>query len=394
MTDIDLTEYVPGESSQPPTHKRGLKEKLTHIRQRIALYLVDPKKRLLVLSVFGLVTIALFAVGLYFMTRDVAVKTDEIKVEKPATIVASGNDQAPLDGVMTSAEAASRHPLAVIVENHPDARPQAGLDKASIVYEAIAEGGITRFMAIYGTEEAEKVGPVRSVRTYFIDWASGYNAYLSHVGGNIDALDQIKAEKSLDLDQFTYPSSYWRDRNRSVASEHTMYTSTTKLREQAKTNGYSTANNFNVFKFKDDPTAAEQDALPQSQKAKINFSSAQYAIEFDYDRETNSYKRKMAGSVHTDQITKNQITAKNIVAMTVDRRATVTRINEPGWDMDIVGGGKAKIFLDGKMIEGTWKKASKADRELFYDESGNEIIFNRGRFWIAVVPPDGTATAE
>ncbi|HOX41391.1 MAG TPA: DUF3048 domain-containing protein, partial [bacterium] len=292
------------------------------------------------------------------------------------------------DGVKTSKEAASRHPLAIMVENDINARPQSGLDKASIVYETVYDpAATTRFMAIYGTNGAEKVGPIRSIRTMFVDWAHGFNAYLGHWGGNIDALDKIVSEKSFDLDEFRYPKAYWREGS-GVALEHTGYSSTEKLWNQASANGYSAANNFTVYKFKDDPTGEAAAALPAQQTATINFSNASYAVKFEYDKATNSYKRLLAGKPHVDRMSKAQITPKNIAIMTVKRTATKTRINEPGYTMTTIGSGKAQVVIDGKVINGTWKKANPQDREVFYDEAGAEITFNRGQLWICVVAPE------
>jgi hypothetical protein len=246
-------------------------------------------------------------------------------------------------------------------------------------------------MALYGTYESEKVGPVRSIRTFFVDWAHGFLAYLAHVGGNIDALDQIAAEKSLDLDQFKYSAPYWRERSTGLASEHTMYTSTLKLRDQATTNKYSAANNFNIYRFKEEPTEEEKLGFVEKQDVTINFSNnAKYEVVFKYDKATNSYKRYLAGVADIDNLTKTQITAKNIIVMSVKRKAVTTRINESGWEMTTVGTGTAKIYLDGKAINGTWRKDSKEARELFFDENGAEIVFNRGQFWICVVPPEVT----
>jgi len=383
--DLDLRQdYARQPGSVEAPAKRSLKEK-------IRAFFANPKKRLIFIIVMGLIFITLVGVGLYFSTRDNETKkaVDNATPAKPVLY------QAPLDGVMTDLDSSKRHPLAIMVENHSDARPQAGLNKASIVYEAIAEGGITRFLAIYGTQESDQVGPVRSVRTYYIDWARGYEAYLAHVGGNIDALDKIQAEKVLDLDQFRYPAPYWRDTSFRVASEHTMFVSTPKLRTVAADNKYSTANNFNVYKFKDNPTtdSPEGKALPEAQKINVNFGNANYNVAFDFDKKTNSYNRSIAGKADLDRITSEQVTAKNIVVMTVKRQATVTKINEQGWNMTIIGEGVAKIYIDGKEIIGTWKRNSATNREIFYDETGQEVTFNRGKLWICVIPPEATVTS-
>lgn len=371
------------------------KKKLT---DKIKEFFKNPKKRLIFIIVCGLILIGLVGLGFYFLLHGTTLtpaKTDTSTTT--ATQSAQTNlYEAILDGVMTDQSSANRHPLAVIVENHIDARPQSGLSKASVVYEAIAEGGITRFLALFGSNEADKVGPVRSARTYFVDWAHGYNAFIAHVGGNIDALDKIQAEHSYDLDEFAYTSPYWREYQAGLATEHTMYTSTTKLRDQATKNGYSTANNFTRYQFKDDPADADAAALPTSQTVDVIFgTNPEYNVSFVFDKATDSYKRfQPSGKTFTDAATKSQLNPKDIVVMTVKRTPTLTRINEQGYIMTTVGTGAAKIFLDGKVINGTWKKASTADREIFYDETGKEVVFNRGQLWICAIPPEGSVTAQ
>ena len=365
----------------PKVHKRKLKE-------RIKDFFANPKKRLIFEIVLGLILIVIFGIGMYFMTHEksspkVSVKSEKVAKKEPAKLY-----QSLLDGTLVSDEAAAnRHPLAIIVENDTAARPQSGLDKANIVYETVYDpAATTRFLAIYSNTEADKVGPVRSVRTFFVDWARGYDAFLGHWGGNIDALDQIKKQNVSDLDEFSYANAYWRDRTSGTSTEHTGYTSTAKLRDQAAKNNYSSANNFNVYKFKDDPVDAAKEALPASQSITVDFSNSSYLVNFAYDKESNSYKRNLAGRAHNDKVTGTQLTAKNVIVMAVNRKQTVTRINEPGYTMDVVGTGKAQIFLDGKQINATWKKDSSTQREMFYDESGQEIVFNRGKFWICIVP--------
>lgn len=386
--DIDEEKPVEEDLSK----KTDINLKKTKDKKSKVPFFKNPKKRLIFIISLGLLLIILCGTGLYFMLYD-----------KPITKIFDDNakkDEAPkvelfessLNGTMVDKASSERHPLAIIVENHPDARPQSGLSQADIIYEAIAEGGITRFMAIFGTKEAEKVGPVRSARTFFVDWAHGYNAFLAHVGGNMDALDKIRAEKTPDLDQFANSGSYWREYVAGLATEHTMYTSTVKLRETATNKQYSTANNFNSWKFKDDPV--DKATLPEAQKVTVDFSSPQYAVSFTYDKATNSYKRSLAGKPHTDKLTKEQINPKNVIVMTVKRQAVVTRINEAGYSMTTTGSGKARIYMDGKETIGTWKKAATGDRELFYDANDQEIVFNRGQFWISVMPPEATVTVE
>lgn len=358
------------------------------LKQKIIEFFKNPKKRLIFEICLGLVLIGIFGIGLLLLTRSGGTTVTPTKTAKEVTVPVATYPSI-LDGVLvTDQAAANKHPLAITVENDPAARPQSGLDKASIVYETVYDpAATTRFLAIFGENEANKVGPVRSARTFFVDWAHGYDAYLGHWGGNIDALDQIRKDKIYDLDEFAYAGSYWREGNK--AEEHTGYTSTLKLREQAAKNNYPAANNFTVYKFKDDSTT-----LPEAEKVSIDFSSAQYKVDFNYDKTTNSYKRKIADSTDKDAVTKEQLSPKNIAIMTVARKQTTTRINESGYTMTTVGSGKARIFMDGKEISGTWKKDSAAEREVFYDDAGAEVSFNRGQLWICVVADNKLITVQ
>lgn len=293
----------------------------------------------------------------------------------------------PLDGTEADLALANRHPLAIIIENHPQARPQISLDKASILYEAITEGGITRYMAIYGPNDATKVGPVRSLRTFFLDWAEEYNAFIAHVGGNIDALDRVGPEGALDLDQFGLgEKAYWREREAGKATEHTMYTSTEKLYQAAQEKGYPMKADFESFKFLD----LKDFTVNQSIRQKINipFSSASYAVSYEYDPLNNNYVRSLNGSLHRDRLTGNQLAPTNVIIQSVNRTHTSTRINEESWTFDTIGEGKAIILYGGKQIDATWKKTSLKDRTKFYDSNGKEIEFLPGQFWYEIVPPD------
>lgn len=387
-------------------HKKSFKDKISD-------FFGNPRKRLIFIIVCGLILIAAVGTGLYFLT---AKKANTSTSQETNTEVKKTSYEtkyySSLDGTEVADDAtANKYPLGIIVENHIDARPQAGLDKASIVYEAIAEGGITRFLSIFSSHEADKVGPIRSARTYFVDWAEGYNAYLAHVGGNYDALEQIPTDKVLDLDQFKYPTPYWRDNSLKVSSEHTMFSSTIKLREQANKLGYTPTSNYRTYKFekvktdsdnitnsdKSDAlsTVQETSATTSSEAASdinVLFSSANYNVNFVYDKDANKYKRKLSGKVQLDRESKEEIAPTNLIVMTVKRSPTKTKINEDGWNMTTIGEGEAKFFLNGTVITGKWSKKSKTDREIFYDSEGKEITFSRGQFWICVIPPDSKVT--
>lgn len=320
----------------------------------------------------------------------------------------------PLNGSMHTKEARAnwekRRPLAVMIENHTDARPQSGLSQADVVYEAVAEGGITRFMAVFYCNLADtQVGPVRSARTYFLDWLSEYNALYAHVGGAntpgpADALGQIITYGIYDLNQFSigFPT-YWRDYQRlgrPVATEHTMYSTTQKLWDVGAKKGWTNVDengtawnaNFVSWKFKDDNAGAGSTNV-----VTVPFWAdfGDYTVEWDYDKGCNCYKRKNGGQPHIDFDNKQQLSPKNVLV----QFETETHAND-GYENNVhllyttngskgASTGKALFFMDGKVIEGKWIKQTRTFRTKYVDNSGNEIAFDRGQIWIQTVP-DGT----
>ena len=314
-------------------------------------------------------------------------------------------ESCPLNGSMHTKEAKAsweiRRPLAVMIENHIDARPQSGLSSADVVYEAVAEGGITRFMAVFYCNLGDvQVGPVRSARTYFLDWLSEYDALYAHVGGaNTDgpanALGQIIDYGIKDLNQFSigFPT-YWRDYQRlgrEVATEHTMYSTTQKLWEVGAKRDWTATDSaglrwdakFVPWKFKDDKGGGSV--------AKINVpfweSQGDYAVEWDYDVKCNCYKRKNAGVAHIDFDNKQQLSPKVvIVQFEKESHANDGYENNVHLLYGTTGQGKALIFQDGGVTEGTWTKLNRLSREKFLDQSGKEISLDRGQIWIQTVP--------
>ncbi len=328
----------------------------------------------------------------------------------------------PLNGVKYSTQQRDwwqkHRPLGIMIENSTDARPQSGLSYADVVYEALAEGGITRFMGVFYCQDAPVAGPVRSVRTYYLDFISEYADYplIAHVGGAnaagpANALGQIDDYGWTgynDLNQFSigFPV-FIRDYNRMghpVATEHTMYSSTSKLWDFAATNrgltnldkkGNAWDAHFVKYTFKEDAPASQR---PSSQTVHVGFYASggdDYAVDWFYDPQNNNYKRDNAGVPHIDKDTGKQLTAKNIVIL----HMAASNANDGYMDnehllFNDIGTGKATIFIDGKEIQGSWKKASRTARTLLYDANGDSISFDAGNIWFTVLPLDGVLTVK
>ena len=300
-------------------------------------------------------------------------------------------------------------PLGIMIENHEDSRPQSGITKADVVYEAVAEGGITRFLVVYYCQDAEIVGPVRSARTYYLDFISEYGDYplYAHVGGAntsgpADALGQIRQygwQNYNDLNQFSigFPVFY-RDYDRlgrTVATEHTMYSSTTRLWDYAKEerglsnvdeDGNSWDEDFIPYEYKED---AAEGSRPASQSVSYNAwdGYGDYLATWSYNRSTNSYLRSSGGQPHKDLNNDQQISAKNIILLFMRE----SRAND-GYEGNLhllygtTGSGNAVVFQDGKEVKAKWSKKNRTGRLIITDSRGQEIKYNPGLTWFSILP--------
>jgi hypothetical protein len=295
-------------------------------------------------------------------------------------------ETAPLDGILiTKSEIEALNNKAVLaaaIDNHFDARPQYNLNKADLVYEMLAEGGITRLLAFYLRQQPEQIGPIRSARNYMLDWVSEFNALFAHVGGSNDALSKIATYGIRDLNQFSVGNAaYWRGNDK--IAPHNMYASTPKLWSFAESRNLNKTQSFDSWKFKEDTSEKERSA---SQQISFNFGfsgGTQYGVRWIYDPINNIYQRENGGIEHKDAATGQPIVAKNIIFQFTNQYPAGDAENH--LVIETQGEGKALIFHDGKIIEGTWKKEDRGSRTKFYTLEGIEAEFNRGTSWVEVV---------
>jgi hypothetical protein len=283
----------------------------------------------------------------------------------------------PLTGSEVADEATTKQAVtAIMIENSPDARPQSGLADAGVVYEAIAEGGITRFLTLHQEDKPQLIGPVRSVRLYYVEWAAPYNASIAHVGGSLFALNEVRNGNYRDIDQFFNSASYWRATDR--YAPHNVYTSFEKLDALNASKGYTTSS-FTGFPRQD----GKASKAPNATSISLTISGPLYDSTYAYDASANNYKRSEGGEPHLDR-EKGQITADVVVALKVD----MTLILEDGYREQITttGSGVADIFENGTVQEVTWHKDSRAGQLYFTDASGKSVSLNRGKTWITAIP--------
>ena len=385
--------------------------------------------------------IALSFVGLYLLSTGISWAIFSYLKGEPNLRLSSGGiagerekiaslpktEECPMNGAMyTEPEEIiwmNRRPITAAIENHLDSRPQSGLSKADIVYEVVAEGGITRFLTVFycgASAQDVRIGPIRSARIYLINWATEYGdaPLFVHVGGannicgncpggikprgdvakEVLALEELinlgwrhSKGNALDAGANAGFPVVWRDYERipGAATEHTYMGSTDKLYELGiergfgfKGNNEDWNKNFVGWKF------ADESPLGNPKASQISFefwsNKPSYDVTWKYDKQGNIYKRENGGKPHMDMDSNEQLSAKNVVIQFVDEKGPVDK--EGHMFYTTIGEGDAIIFQNGDVIEGSWEKSSQNARTKFFDNSGKEIGFVRGVIWIEAIP--------
>lgn len=328
-------------------------------------------ERLASLMVCGLLLIIGTLGALELLFKDPPPPAAPVVVAKPP---APTTARSPLTGLEVPIELANLPITGVMIENSPDGRPQSGLGEAGVVFEAITEGGITRFLALYQEAMPGHIGPVRSVRPYYLDWLLSFDAAIAHAGGSGPALAQIRSQRIKDIDHGANPATFQRVNNR--FAPHNLYTSREKLLAAHQARGYTTSD-FRGFERAKRERPAE---VPTAVTIALNISSPLYNSVFTYDRASNSYVRAMAGRPHIDAGTGRQINPKVVIALITDRsQSGIHSVYRT------TGSGVALIFQDGGVIQASWRKADTASELSFHDPTGKKVAINPGQIWITVL---------
>ncbi len=301
-------------------------------------------------------------------------------VAKPKPKPPAPKYYSPLTGLEVPDETATKAPVtAIMIENSPDARPQSGLRQAGVVYEAIAEGGITRFLTLHQQDKPQLIGPVRSLRMYYVDWLAPYNASVAHVGGSAAALAEIRNGSYRDIDQFFNGAYYWRATDR--YAPHNVYTSFAKLDALNAAKGY-TQSNFTGFSRTD----GKPSTTPNATHLAINFSGPLYNTTYEYDQTHNWYNRFVAGQPSVDR-EDGQIAPNVVIALKIN----MSLVFQDGYREDIqtTGSGDAVIFQNGTAQNVIWHKQYRTTQLSFTDANGKDVPLNRGQTWIAAIPNSG-----
>ncbi len=324
----------------------------------------------------GLGVALLLGGGAYALTRPEPPPAQKPKATIVAPKPAPKPITSPLTGLVVTPEQQARPVTSVMIENSPDARPQSGLKEAGVVFEAIAEAGITRFLTLYQESAPGNIGPIRSARPYFLDWAMPFDAAYAHVGGSPDALQRIKEIGVKDLDQFHNPGAYHRIKTR--YAPHNVYSSMDALVKAGTARGY-TKSTFTGFERK---TKEEPSKAPTARAITMGISGAYYNVRYEYDPATNAYKRTMGGTPHVDMESKAQLEPKVVVGLAMPYGLMADGYHTT---YTTTGTGLAYFFQDGNVTPGSWTKADHKSQFVFKDNAGNPVKLNPGQTWLTVV---------
>lgn len=290
---------------------------------------------------------------------------------KPTTVAST------LTGLQVEPAANQRPVLGVMIENSLEARPQSGLDQAGIVFEAIAEGGITRFLALFQDKQPDYIGPVRSIRPYYASWCMSFDCALAHAGGSPEGLSNLRTWQTKDLDQFANSNAY--DRIRERYAPHNLYTTTTKLNNLVAVKGFQPPNYVGLLRKPDTPVQ------PTTTTAvNVAISGSTYNSAYEYNNTTNSYKRNQGGVPHMTVNARGeqtQIMPKVIVVIVVPYGISSDQHSQ----YTTTGTGEAIVFQDGRATPAIWNKTDVNTPFTLNTTDGAPLALNPGQTWITAV---------
>ena len=325
--------------------------------------------------------------------------TNKIEIKIPFTDI--NTTKAEKKKLTIYDEDSNKRPIAVMIDNNVGFSSQVGLQDAFVTYEAIVEGGLTRMMAIFKDTNTSLIGPVRSSRHYFLDYALEYDALYAHYGWSTFAENDIKSLRVNNINGLYVDSAYWRDRK--IAAPHNVFTNIETLYKSAENLGYQTitdewealpitSDNVDLTKIKN-KTCTDTDCdtgLVQANKVTIPYSNSQ-TRSYAYDSERKVYLRYMNHNAHIDRDSKEQYHYKNIIIIKVKNKTLDSYGRQ---DLDTTGTKEAYYITNGYAIPITAKKDTRSGKTIYNYMDGSEVRLNDGNTFIQIEPVNMTPSFE
>ena len=333
------------------------------------------KKKIIIISVISVAVLLIFVLLFYFllsMNDSESKKKDKVKIDEASTV--EKKDLTVYD------VNSNKRPIAIMIDNNVGNNAHVGLQDAYLTYEIIVEGGLTRIMAIFKDVNTSVIGPVRSSRHYFLDYALESDAIYAHYGWSTYAENDIRALGVNNINGL-YDNGYYRNYN--IAAPHNVFTSIEDLYNVAGSKGYSTtSDNYSLLNYTpDDVNFDATSDLLTANNVSMTYSYSQ-GRSYTYDATNRYYLRYMNNSPHTDRDSGLQYHYKNIIIMKVNN-STLDSYGRQ--DLDTVGNGEGYYITNGYAIPITWSKDSRSGKTRYY-YNDKEIVVSDGNTMIQVVP--------
>lgn len=344
------------------------------------------KRFLRSIIIFIVLTLIVGGVAYYFnlneriekMISKISISIGTIYVEKPKVKIID--------------ESSKSRPIAVSINNNHAAWPHAGLQDAYLGYELIAEGGITRLVALFKDQNTDKIGSVRSARHYFLDYVMENDAIFVHYGQSPQAKSDLASLGINNVNGMYDAKGFFRDKTLKRAWEHTAFTSMSRINEVVKSKKYRITTETQLLKYSPIKVDHSKDeTLKTANKVTIKYSNYQ-TTSYEYDKENMNYKMFMGGQAHTDLVTKKQYTVKNIITYQVKNTSLGDKKGRQ--DLDNVGSGEGYYISNGEAIKIKWSKASRDEKTKYTLMDGTELVVNDGNTWIHIQPKGQTLKIE
>ena len=301
---------------------------------------------------------------------------EEIIVEEPEPV-------SPYTGLPIIEDELLKRPFAIMMDNHPGARPQYGIQNASYVYEIVAEGGITRLLSIFHNYFEEDIGPIRSVRHYYAYYSRENDAIMAHCGGSSFGMNTLRSAGYDNIDEHIYTSAYYREKSR--RAPHNLFTSLDRLIETAeKLNIYRETSIDNYFSFKLNP-----EEPGEVNEVQIPFDKSN-VVTYKWDEENYAYRRMINGSKHIDGMTEEQISVTNIIV----QYAEYNFISSVHRDYKITGSGEGLLINNGNSHKIKWSKEGYDKATQYNYEDGSPIMLYPGNTWFHILTPRNQASVK
>lgn len=347
---------------------------------------MEGKGTKILISVLIILILVAGVVMAYKITRDKQNKAQEVSENQSDDILTAEIEEKKIQ-IFNGKD----RPIAVMIDNHNLAWPQAGLNKAYMVYEIIAEGGETRLMALFKGVKVDKIGPVRSARHYFLDYVMENDAIYTHYGWSPKAQSDISKFSINNINGITESeTSFWRTKDKSAP--HNVATNTDSLLKIANSKGYkTTSEKKSVLNYVSDEVNLEdgQDAvsitIPHSELQKV---------KYEYDKQNQIYKRYARGKAQTDWDTGNSITTKNIIITFCDNYTLNDGENKDRQELKNIGTFNGYYITNGKAIKIKCIKEARNLQTKYEDLNGKEIEVNDGNTWVNICPTNAKVEIE